>query len=338
MKKGIWEKATGIGVALSLVLLIFAVLIPATSAVMLSPGFPNDSSVMTGTTIVFHNVNLTIRGAEAIPVKDLTFAIFDMKHHQVADVRFSLDGTVISETPSHAFTVMSVTDTSNLPYQSQGSYYGVDERTGHNVTGFHNGYGYGYGYGYGETNLVIAYTITYKTCTPGTFYAKLFVKTQKYTYTSGQSISFTVSPKPPLSIYVDIKPGYWPNSINPKDHGYLIVAVCGTKTFNVHTIDPASLTLSLKGGKNNVKPLLWSYQDVATPWTGPIGGGHASKGDGYIDLVLKFRCDQVINVLKLFNYPGETLRLTLTGTLKKTMDCDPVGGHDYVQITNLYKK
>lgn len=336
MKKGIWEKATGIGVALSLVLLIFAVLTPSTSAVNLSPGVPNNSSVMTGTTIVFNDVNFIIRSSEAIPVKDLTFAIFDTKNHQVADVHFSLDGTVISETPKHAFTVVALTDTSNLPHQSGGSYYGLDERTGHNITGFHKGLGYGYGYG--NPDLVIAYTITYRTCTPGTFYAKLFVKTQKYTYTSGHSIPFTVSPKPLLSIYVDIKPGYWPNSINPKDHGYLVVAVCGTNTFDVHTIDPKSLTLSLNGGKNIVKPLIWSYQDVATPWTGPDGGGHSAKGDGYLDLTLKFQCYQVIHVLKLFNYPGETLRLTLTGTLKKTMGSNPVSGHDYVQIANLYKK
>jgi hypothetical protein len=43
-------------------------------------------------------------------------------------------------------------------------------------------------------------------------------------------------------------------------------------------------------------------------------------------------------VLKLFKHPGETLRLTLTGTLKKTMDCTPVIGHDYIQIVNVCKK
>jgi hypothetical protein len=334
MREGLVRKGVGIGVALSLVLLIFVVLLPATSAVKLSPGVPSDSSVTAGATILFQNVNLTIRGEEAIPVKYLTFAVFDStKHHQVAEVRFSLNGTEISEVPPKGvFTVMNVTDTSNLPFQTGGKYYGYDERTGHNVTRFHYGYGYGYG---GAPDLLLVYTLTYRTCTPGTYYAKLFVKTQKYTYASGKTIPFTVLPKSPCSIFVDIKPGCWPNRLNPRNHGYLQIAICGTNTFNVHSIDPKTLMLSLSGGKNKVKPLCWCYHDVAAPY---IGGRHASGGDGYTDLVLKFRVEQVIHVLKLFNHPGETLRLTLIGTLKKTQDCTCVKGYDYVQMLNVCKK
>jgi len=332
MRKGLLRKGTGIGVALSLVLLIFAVLIPSASAVKLSPGTPNDSSVTAGTTIIFQDVNLTIRGVEAIPVKYLTFAIFNStNNHKVAQVRFSLQGSEISESPKGAFTVVNDTNTLNLPYQSGGNYYGYDERTGHNVTGFHHGYGYGYGYD--TPNLTILYTIEYKTCKSGTFYAKLFVKTSKYIYTSGETTLFTVLPKTPLSIFVDIKPGCWPNEINLQDHGYLRVAICGTNTFDVHSIDPKTLTLSLDGGKNVVKPLCWRYQDVATPWLGSDGGGHSARGDGYLDLTLKFRCEQVIHVLKLFKYHDETLRLTLSSSLKKTEGCFPVNGYDYVEIT-----
>jgi hypothetical protein len=170
------------------------------------------------------------------------------------------------------------------------------------------------------------------------YYAKLFVKTKKYTYASGGTTPFTVLPRSPLSVFVDIKPGYWPNQINRRDHGYLKIAICGTNTFDVHAIDPKTLKLSLNGGKNVVKPLCWKYQDVATPWLGSDGGGHSLVGDGYTDFVLKFRVEQVICVLKLFKHRGETLRLTLTGTLKKTEYCFPVNGYDYVQITECTEK
>jgi hypothetical protein len=337
MKTALWRKGAGVGVALSLVLLIFMVLIPSATAVKVSAGAPSNFSVNAGSTIFFQNVNLTIRAAEVIPVNFLTFEIFNSTtDHRVAWVRFTLMGAEMSENPPGTFTVMNVTDTSDLPYQSKGHYYGYDERTGYNVTRFHHGYGYGYGYG--NPDLMIVYNITYKTCKPGTYYAKLFVKATKHTYTSGETPIFTVLPRPPLSISVDIKPGCWPNHINPRDHGYLQIAICGTHTFDVHTIDPKSLTLALNGGKNRVKCLCWSYQDVTTPGTGSKGGGHKAKGDGCLDLVLKFRCDQVIQVLKLFKHPGETLRLTLTGTLKKTLDCSPVIGHDYVQMTKSCKK
>jgi hypothetical protein len=245
-------------------------------------------------------------------------------------------GTEISDTPAGAFTVMNVTDTSNLPYQNGGGYYGYDEKTGYNATGFN--YGYGYGYGYGSTDLIIVYTITYKTCTPGTFYAKLSVNSTTYTYTSGKSTSFTVKPKlPPLiSIFVDIKPGFWPNLINHRDHGFLLVAICGTKTFDVHMIDPRTIRLSLAGGKKGVEAVSWSYQDVATPGLGSVCG-HKSRGDGYLDLVLKFRNLQVFSILKLFRHPGETLRLTITGALKNTYESIPVEGHDSVQVLRMHE-
>jgi len=335
MRKVFLQKGIGMGVALSFVLLIFTVLLPSASAVQLSAGTPDDTSVEVGTTIIFEDVSLTIRSAEAIPVQYLTFMIFNStNHHKVAKVRFSLEGSEISETPKNAFSVVNVTNTSNLPFQSHGRYFGYDERTGHNVTGFHHGVGYGYGYGYGTGDVIIQYTLTYKACKPGTFYAKLFVKTKKYTYASEKTTPFSVVPNPPLSIFVDFKPGYWPNQLTRRDHGCVSIAVCGTDTFDVHTIHPKTLALSLNGGKNLLKPLCWKYQDVATPWRGSDGGGHALKEDGYTDLVLKFRVEQVICVLKLFKHRGETLRLTLTGTLKKTEHCYPVNGHDYIQMAS----
>ncbi len=337
MGKDLRKKITALGVAVSLLFLIFAVLLPSASAVNVSAGIPQDTAVNAGTTIIFEEVNLTIRSAEAIPVKYLTFVVFDSTtNHKVAQVRFSLEGIEISETPRSAFSVRNVSDISDLPYQSKGCYYGYDERTGHNVTKFH--FGYGYGYGYGNPDLTLSYIITYKTSKPGTYYARLFVKTTKYTYASGETMLFTVKPRSPLSVYIDIKPGDWPNKITLKDHGYLQVAICGTNELNVHTIDPKSLVLSLHNGKNKLKPLCWSYQDVATPYTGSEGGGHGAKGDGILDIVVKFRVEPVIHVLKLFKHPGEVLRLVLSGMLKKNQGGFSLIGHDYIQVANIQKK
>ena len=331
MKKDLWRKGASACVAVTLVILVFIVLLPSGTSVKVSGGIPSDSSVNAGTTIFFQNVNLTIRAAEVIPVNFLTFEIYNSTtNHRVAWVRFTLMGAKMSENPPKSFTVMNVTDTSALPQQNRGKYYGYDERTGYNVTGFHHGFGYGYGYG--NPDLDIVYSISYTTWKPGTYYGKLSVKATKYTYTSEETPHFTVLPQPPLSISIDIKPRCSQNQINPWDRGCLPIAILGTDTFDVRTINPRTLILSLDKGKNSVRPLGWRYQDLTR------GIGCKSKGDGNLDLVLNFRCCQVIFMLKLFKYPCETLRLTLTGTLKKAMDCTPIYGQDYIQMTKVCKK
>jgi len=337
MSNGLLRKGTGIGVSLSLVLLVFSVLVPSASAVALSAGIPDSSSVIAGTNVSFQDVSLTIRADEAIPVQYLTFCIFKSgNHHKVAHVRFYINGTEIFETPFGSFSVVCMTNTKNLPYQSGGHYYGYDERTGQYVRRFRHGYGYGYGYG--AHDLTITYTITYTTCIPGTYYAKLFVKTQKHTYISEESTRFTVVPQPPLAVYLDIKPGYWPNTIKTKDHGYLLVAICGTETFDVRKINPKTLRLSFDGENHAIKTPFWKYKDVATPWEGADGGGHSAGQDSYLDLTLTFRVEQVIHALKLFKHPGQSLRITITGSLKKTEGCVSVSGYDYVQVLTTGKK
>ena len=215
MRNGMWKKIVGSGVACSLVLLICAVLVPSAAAVELSPGVPEVNPPVDGiTTIVFDDVTVTIRAAEAIPVNFLVFRIYDTEtNREVGRVQFSLQGNEVYDIPVGAFTVDSVTDTSNLPYQQKGEYYGYDERTGETVTKYRHGFGYGYGYGYTSPDLVIEYTITFKTCKSGTYYAKLFVKSPKHTFTSEISDSFTVSSTRlgKMTGSNGIKPGCWPN-------------------------------------------------------------------------------------------------------------------------------
>jgi hypothetical protein len=187
------KKIVALGMTVSLIALIFLVFMqPPVTAVYLNPGTPSSTSVYTGTTITFNHVNLTIRGAEAIPVDYLNFSIFNSNNQEIAHVQFSIKGTKTTDYPSGKFTVVNETNTSTLSYVSGGSYYGYDEQAGKNITGF----GYGYGYGTGTTALTILYTITYTTHTTGTFNAKLFVNSTNHTYESSPSISFTVSNQP----------------------------------------------------------------------------------------------------------------------------------------------
>jgi len=186
------KKIGGITISISLITLILLVLIPPATAVLLYPGLPDDTSVSKGTIITFNNVSITIRSAERIPVEFLNFSIFtETDDELVAYVNFSIDTTIISQSPVHTFTVTNITNIGALPYGT-GSYgYGYDENDG---TTPNFGYGYGYGYAGSEvTDVIILYTITYETHVEGTFYAKLFVNASTHTYASDESTTFTVT-------------------------------------------------------------------------------------------------------------------------------------------------
>ena len=171
-----------------IILLILTVIPPAT-AVYLSAGIPSSTSVTNGNTITFSNVNLTIRGAERIPVEFLNFSIFRNSDNQyITHVKFHINGNEI-EDPLSKFTVQLITNISNLSYGQAG--YGYDEYSG---TNYSNLTGYGYGYGNGSySDINILYRISYKTHTTGTFYAKLFVNSTTHTYQSNKSQTFQVS-------------------------------------------------------------------------------------------------------------------------------------------------
>jgi uncharacterized repeat protein (TIGR01451 family) len=90
-----------------------------------------------------------------------------------------------------------------------------------------------------------------------------------------------------IEVSVDIKPGSCPNPINTKSKGVLPVAICGTEDFDVMTIDPASIELTIEGLDVGVAPLRWSLEDVATPYTGDEDCCHELNGDGYLDMTFK---------------------------------------------------
>jgi len=211
--------------------------ISCVSAVYVRLGTPNLTSTYIGTPITFNNIYLIIRGPEAIPVNYLNFTVFDIgTHAEIAYVKFNIDGTKITDSPPGHFIVNNMTNTSNLPYQASGAFYGYDEQSDENVT-----YDHGYGYGSGSTDLTIYYRITYVPTTAGIFRAKLFVDSSIHSYTSGREI-FSVFPPVTSSV----------NPITPYNHS-----------------DSCLLTLSVQNETYAYEVDIWyNYSSDNITWTG----------------------------------------------------------------------
>lgn len=135
-----------------------------------------------------------------------------------------------------------------------------------------------------------------------------------------------------LKVDVDIKPGSCPNPLNLKSKGVLPVAVLGTEEFDVTTIDVSTVKLSREGIEEGVAPIRSDYEDVATPFEGELCDCHDLNGDGLLDLTLKFKTQELVEILELAEVVGETIPLTLTGDLRETEDGTPIKGADCILI------
>jgi hypothetical protein len=120
---------------------------------------------------------------------------------------------------------------------------------------------------------------------------------------------------PAIEVAVDIKPMSCPNPLNVGDKGVLPVAILGSEDFDVTQVEPA--TVMLEG----VAPLRWALEDMAGP--------ECSGPDGYLDLTLKFRTQEVVGALDTV-YDGDVLSLMLTGNLKAEFGGIPIIGPDDV--------
>lgn len=145
-----------------------------------------------------------------------------------------------------------------------------------------------------------------------------------------------VTPPTVLPIYVDVKPGSWPNPINTKNKGLIPITICGSEDIDVMDIDPNTVTLGIAGIAERVNPLRWSYEDVATPYIGEDGGGHDLGGDDILDLVFYFDTQDVVNGLQLDKQRGKTLPLVIRGELFEEKGGTILWGQDYVRILGTY--
>jgi hypothetical protein len=86
-------------------------------------------------------------------------------------------------------------------------------------------------------------------------------------------LPFQTLVEPTLQVNIDIKPGGFPNSVNPGSSGVIPVAILTTAIFDATTVDPATVRFGATG--TEAAPRQSALEDV--------------DGDGDIDLILHFR-------------------------------------------------
>jgi hypothetical protein len=121
----------------------------------------------------------------------------------------------------------------------------------------------------------------------------------------GFAIAEMVKAEVAVEVPIDIKPGSFPNSINPKSNGVIPVAILTTQSFDATAIDPLSVRFGPKEARE------------------AHGKGHIQdvNNDGEPDLVLHFRTQDT--GIKC----GDT-SASLTG---ETSDGDPIQGSDSIK-------
>ena len=131
----------------------------------------------------------------------------------------------------------------------------------------------------------------------------------------------------PAMVPLDIKPGSCPNPLNRKSRGVLPLAILGTETFDVSTVDLATVQLARADGVGGmVGPLEGPpgphshLEDVGTPFEGEVCECHEMEADGFLDLAMKFRTPDVVSALELWDLEWrETVELVVSGYLTDGM-------------------
>ena len=115
---------------------------------------------------------------------------------------------------------------------------------------------------------------------------------------------------------------------NVKSKGILPVAILGSEIVDVNEIDVASIRLA------GVSPIRSSYKDVAAPLVDPNGCECSTEGpDGYTDLTLKFKTQEIVEVIGEVDH-GDVLLLSLEGVLS---DETQIEGSDCIVIRGKSK-
>jgi hypothetical protein len=86
-------------------------------------------------------------------------------------------------------------------------------------------------------------------------------------------VGFEITSSALTIVFIDIKPGSCPNSINLKSKGVVPVAVLTTDTFDATTVDPGTVLFA------GASPVRWTIEDV--------------DDDGDLDLLFHFKIQEL---------------------------------------------
>jgi len=281
----------------SLILLILLTGTPPTvDAVYLSPGEIENTDVMSGSTVIFRNVTLTIRANEQIPINFLEFTVFNSLNDQIiGSTSFEVYGTKISDTPTGSFQIDRTTPLIGTSWYGYGYNYGYDEHTGY---GYDFDYDFGYGYGNASlTDITIMYDITFTSSIPGTFYATFAANCSSYEFKSDSSSIFYVSSQyPPIPQKEEI----FPNSLSA-----FTGTVNLTYDFDDLEDDLEQLTLQIAG------PAPYNSEEDYILWT--FSANDANPMEDWTTLDIQLAQDMGLTIL--YDSNNEAWMLTLD-TLK----------------------
>ena len=110
---------------------------------------------------------------------------------------------------------------------------------------------------------------------------------------------------------LDVKPRSCPNPLNVRSRGLLPVAILGTADFNIGDVDRTTLLLE------GVAPKMMAFGDVATPFEGEPCDCHELGPDGYMDLTIKFRRQEIVAAIGPVGN-RDFVPLTITGNFPVT--------------------
>jgi len=218
------------------------------------------------------------------------------------------DNGGLIDTDTSTAKVYGVIADANGPYEDTDWDYSIDF-DGSGSTGYETPltYDWDFGDGTGWHNDIGA-TPSYTYSDIGEYTVTLRV-TESGNGCSGCSDTDTATVKIiAILILIDIKPGSYPNSINPESKGKLPVAILTTEDFDASTVDPT--TIDFLGAS----PLRWALEDV--------------DDDGDFDMILHFKtrdCDFSLLVDEGDKYPYGYL----TG---ETIDGTQIEGKDTVRL------
>jgi len=286
-------------------LIIAVLLVPASTPTAISVSIEGleGKSVEQGKTFEFY-IGVHIETDERLPIaKVMLIVIFPDGTSK--SYEFPIGGGTSAYI--HLDEPVSIIDSTSYGYTHQygyGSFYGYGYISSYGYGYYQDGYGYGF---YGPQKLKWKATLITEDLPLGSYTVSVEVESDGVWWggePTETTFTITAPPTPPVkTILIDIKPGSYPNSINPGSKGRIPVAILTNKTFDATTVDPATVRF----GPDNATVVHSAVEDV--------------DHDGDLDMILHFKTQET------GIEPGDT-EAALTG---ETYDGISIEGTDTIR-------